>query len=93
MAKYRSDIMDPFEEMFIDLKILPEYFEVQLLGLKTFEIRKQDGHNFIVGEYVRLNEWDNSINDYTGRSITRVITFVTDYAQKDGYVVFGTKPI
>ena len=30
---------------------------------------------------------------YTGSSVDRIITFVTDYEQKDGYVVFGMKGI
>ncbi len=34
-----------------------------------------------------------SIADYhfTQRSIKKIITFITDYEQKPGYVVFGTK--
>lgn len=30
---------------------------------------------------------------YTGRDLLVEITFITDYQQKDGYVVLGTKPL
>ncbi|MFT8558119.1 DUF3850 domain-containing protein [Liquorilactobacillus hordei] len=74
------------------LKIAPKYFEAQLVGLKNFEIRKDDHEkHFNGGDIIRLAEWENG--SYTGRKIYRVITYVTDYEQKPGYVVLGTKPL
>lgn len=73
------------------LKIAPEYFRAQLIGLKNFEIRKDDHEkSFDVGDVIRLGEWKDS--KYTGRSVVRVITYITNYEQKPGYVVLGTKP-
>lgn len=72
-----------------NLKIKMEYFEAVLNGLKTFEIRYND-RNFKVFDYVYLNEVDDKF-DFTGRSIKVKIIYITDFEQKDGYVVFGFK--
>ena len=70
-----------------ELKILPRYFQPVLDGTKTFEIHDNSDRNFQEGDTVTLNEWDGE--RYTGRSAKRLITFVTDYAQQPGFVVFG----
>jgi hypothetical protein len=72
-----------------NLKIKMEYFWAVLNGLKTFEIRYND-RNFKVFDYVYLNEVDDKF-DFTGRSIKVKIIYITDFEQKDGYVVFGFK--
>ncbi|MCR6739944.1 ASCH/PUA domain-containing protein [Aeromonas dhakensis] len=72
-----------------ELKILPAYFQPVLDGTKPFEIRDNSDRNFQEGDTVTLNEWDGE--RYTGRKAARVITFVTDYAQQPGFVVFGMK--
>ncbi|HGY1326946.1 DUF3850 domain-containing protein [Aeromonas salmonicida] len=74
-----------------DLKILTTYFPAVLDGSKPFEIRDNSDRNFQQGDTVTLNEWDGE--RYTGRSAKRLITFVTDYAQQPGYVVFGMKEL
>ena len=74
-----------------ELKILPVYFQPVLDGTKTFEIRDNSERNFQEGDPVILNEWDGE--RYTGRSAKRLITFVTDYAQQQDYVVFGMKAV
>lgn len=71
-----------------NLKIYKEYFEPVLNGSKTFEIRKND-RNYRVGDRIVLNELQDDKKTYTGRYFKGVITYVTDYAQKDGYVVFS----
>ncbi|ERL63839.1 DUF3850 domain-containing protein [Schleiferilactobacillus shenzhenensis] len=72
------------------LKILPEFFKAVLNGDKLFEIRRND-RDYQQGQNVELAEWDGK--DYTGRSVLEVITYVTDYHQQPGYVVFGMRPI
>lgn len=72
------------------LKIFPEYYDAQLLDLKNFEIRKDD-RDFRVGDEIWLREFDPKTNEFTGRDLSRVITYITDYQQKPGYVVLGTK--
>ena len=70
-----------------ELKILPRYFQPVLGGAKPFEIRDNSDRNFQEGDTVTLNEWDGE--RFTGRNAKRLITFVTDYAQQPGFVVFG----
>lgn len=84
-----------FEEYFPDdevttheLKIYKEYFEAVLNKSKTFEIRKND-RNYRVGDRIVLNELQDDKKTYTGRYFKGVITYITDYAQRDGYVVFS----
>ncbi|MCR1898464.1 DUF3850 domain-containing protein [Irregularibacter muris] len=36
-----------------------------------------------------LNEWNPEKYSYTGRSVKGKIIYITDYKQKDNYVVFG----
>ena len=69
-----------------ELKILPEYFDAVISGRKRFEIRKND-RDYKVGDQLILKEW--SQDDYTGDSYKAKITYITDYMQRDGYVVLG----
>lgn len=71
-----------------ELKILPEYFEAVVSGNKRFEIRKND-RNYQKGDILRLNEYQDG--QYTGDVHVAEITYITDYAQQDGYVVLGIK--
>ena len=71
------------------LKTLQPYFDAVESGVKTFEIRKND-RDFKVGDGLILREFDGE--RYTGRLISRKITYMTDYEQKPGYVVLGIKP-
>lgn len=73
----------------ISLKILPEYFQAQVEGKKNFEIRKSD-REYKVGSVLSLREFDGK--KYTGRRAKVIVTFITDYGQRDGYVVLGTRP-
>lgn len=75
--------------MLHDLKIKPEYFSEVVKGIKTFEVRKND-RGFKVGDKINLREINNSC-EYTGRHLVGTITYITDYAQKDDYVVFAFK--
>jgi ASC-1-like (ASCH) protein len=70
-----------------NLKIANEYFEAVNEGLKTFEIRNND-RNFKVEDIVNLEEIDEN-KEYTGRKVTGKITYITNYAQMSGYVVFS----
>lgn len=63
-------------------KILPEYFEQSLKGLKPFEIRREepDEPRYQAGDYLALNEYDPSEEPlgagYTGRCLLYEITCV-----------------
>jgi len=72
------------------LKIFPEYFKPVAEGNKTFEIRKND-RDYKVGDVLLLQEYIPSEDKFTGRVLDRKITYITDYAQQEGYVVMGIK--
>lgn len=73
--------------MIHELKILPEYFNAVIIGDKTFEIRLND-RNYQIGDDVILKEYSPEVG-YTGREMTKTITYITEYAQRDNYVVFS----
>lgn len=75
-----------------ELKILPEYFEAVVSGRKQFEIREND-RDFKVGDLLILREYDIWVDEFTGNSYKAEITYITDYAQKDGYVVLGIRGV
>lgn len=74
------------------LKILPEYFNASLQGIKNFELRRDD-RGFKVGDLITLEEWDGK--EYTGREIrNREIKYIFRNAEHcfglmDGYVIIG----
>lgn len=76
--------------MIHELKILPEFFEAVTSGRKQFEIRKND-RDFKIGDILHLREWNGE--NYTGDSYKAEITYITHYAQKDGYVVLGIRGV
>lgn len=73
-----------------ELKILPEYFEAVTSGRKRFEIRKND-RDYKVGDLLYLREWN--ADEFTGNSYKAEVTYITDYAQKDGSVVLGIRGV
>lgn len=72
-----------------DLKILPQYFELVNLGVKNFEIRKDD-RDFKANDTFVLREWDGE--KYTGRCFIQSIRYVLrncpEYGLKEGYCIF-----
>lgn len=80
-----------------ELKILPAYFEAVLSGEKTFEIRNNNDRGFQKGDTLVLREFDPDLSSstltmcYTGRTIERVVSYVSNYEQQPGFVVLGLK--
>ncbi|PAD38651.1 hypothetical protein CHH53_10390 [Terribacillus sp. 7520-G] len=71
------------------LKILEKYYNDILNGTKTFEIRKND-RNFQVGDVLSLHVWDPEENEFkSGIKADVRIVYITDFEQKEGYVVLG----
>jgi hypothetical protein len=80
---------EPLTEMIIHaLKTWPEFFEQVVSGAKTFEIRRDD-RSFKVGEVLELREFDPRGARFTGRSVWRKLTYITNWEQKSGYVVMA----
>ena len=71
-----------------ELKILPEYFEAVTSGRKRFEIRSND-RDYKVGDLLYLREWNGE--NFTGDSYKAEVTYITNYMQKNGYVVLGIR--
>lgn len=63
----------------IILKINDYHLNQKIKGRKLFEIRKDEG--FVVGDLI---VYQRDGNDYVYR-----VTYVCDYKQRDGFVVFG----
>jgi hypothetical protein len=69
----------------IKKKVLPEYFELILLGEKRMELRLAD-FEINKGDTLVLEEWDKDKKDYTGRRLE----VVADYILKTKDVSFWT---
>lgn len=61
--------------MNIEKKIWPQYFEQVASGKKTFELRLADWE-CTVGDTLVLREWDPIAKEYTGRELTKKVTYV-----------------
>lgn len=70
------------------LKIQPEYFIDVCTGKKSFEIRNND-RNFQIGDTLLLQEFKTETQEFTGRVVERKVTYITDYAQQENYVVMA----
>lgn len=71
-----------------DLKSIPQHFKAVACCDKSFEIRFND-RDFQVGDSVTLREYIPEEDRYTGAVLSAFIGHLTNYAQKDGYVVFS----
>lgn len=74
------------------LKIKAEYANAKLKGDKPFEIRLND-RDFHVGDIIKYTCIDSPIVDEKIREKLYYITYITDFGQKDGYVVFGDREV
>lgn len=75
-----------------ELKITPQYFDGQLSGTKTFELRFND-REFAVGDTLHLREYADGT--YTGREIYRQVSGILAgpcYGLIDGWVILSTLP-
>ena len=61
-----------------DLKCWREPFSHVWCGAKLFEFRKKDDRHFIANDVLRLREWHEIKNEYTGREIRVRITYTLD---------------
>ena len=58
-----------------ELKTWPRFFKDVEMGLKTFEIRKDD-RGFEVDDYLNLREWDPGAGTYTGKKLRVRVTYI-----------------
>lgn len=80
-----------------ELKIRREYAKAKLKGIKSFEIRKND-RDYQVGDLVRyvipcpIDTEDKMLNEVISKDIYQIM-YITDYEQKDNYIVFTDKVV
>ena len=77
-----------------ELKCWPEFFQAVWCGDKNFEIRNNDRgfkerDEIVLQEYVLDPTGGNLDGEFTGREVEGFITYLTNYEQKPGYVVFS----
>lgn len=60
-----------------ELKCWTEYYGPIEDGAKPFDLRRNDRH-FVAGDKVRLREWDDRNDAYTGREVTKTISYVLE---------------
>ena len=75
--------------MLHQLKILPCHYVQVFSGKKTFEVRDNSDRGFQAGDVVSLHEYDADNEKITGQFVFSKITYVTNFAQKENWVVFG----
>ena len=71
-------------------KLMGEYAKAKLDGLKPFEIRRNDC-DYQVGDFIKYIVPDNEELNEKFKNRTYRIEYITNYAQKDGYIVFTDK--
>lgn len=71
-------------------KLLKEYAIAKLKGIKPFEIRLDDC-DYQVGDLVTYTVPDSPVYNELFKGKVYQITYITKYAQQDGYVVFTDK--
>ncbi|WP_101696660.1 DUF3850 domain-containing protein [Clostridium minihomine] len=74
-----------------ELKIRPEYFGSVDMGLKPFEVRKDD-RGFSAGDFLILKEWSNG---YTGHEVRVAITYILREScyVRPGYIIMGIRKV
>jgi hypothetical protein len=78
-----------------DLKVWPMFFDALECNAKTFELRKHD-RPFSVGDTLLLREWSLVSKEYTGRRVTRIVTYLMTNATMPsiapGYALMSVRP-
>ena len=74
--------------MIHNLKIKTQFYKDYINNLKTFEIRKEEGRTFSIGDILILNEIDENEN-FTGNVLEKKVIYISRYFQN--HVVMGVK--
>jgi len=82
------------------VKSWPEFFNEEIAGRKTHDLRRSTDRSFAVGDNLLLQEWNPLQKKYTGREALAEITYITDeknvcaYSQlalKKGFCILSIK--
>lgn len=87
-----------------ELKLDDEYFNDVKNGIKKFEIRNND-REFLVDDLLALSRYGNGsyltkenrfknekVDIHDAETLLMRVDYITDYEQKDDYVVMGISP-
>lgn len=66
----------------VEKKCWPEYFDAIASGIKKFELRLND-FDLDEGDTLTLREWDPKTKEYTGRVISKKVTYVKVFRLDD----------
>ncbi len=75
-----------------ELKCWPEFYEHVVTGVKAFEIRNDDGRDFMATDTLWLREWHAVERIYTGRECRVLVTYLLGGhwpGLEHGYVVMS----
>jgi hypothetical protein len=72
------------------VKSWPEYFKPISMGVKTFDLRKDD-RGYQVGDDIQFEEFSNITGEHTGKVATRRISYILrEFAGlMPGYCILG----
>lgn len=73
------------------LKIHPTHLENKKQGLMPFDIRDNTDRGFQKGDYVQYRPFKDGVylDNLGDEVLTTKILYVSNFMQKDGYVVYG----
>jgi hypothetical protein len=81
-----------------ELKVWPQYYEALADGSKAFELRKDD-RGFAIGDELILREYSPGSDEYTGRAMSKVVSYMVRgddpmgyaFGLRTGFVVLGLR--
>ncbi len=59
------------------LKSWPQFFSAIKEGTKTHDLRSKNDREFSIGDILLLQEYDPVNGEYTGRSLSALVTYIT----------------
>ena len=96
---FRSQVdREPLPVKEHDLKVWCGFFPALLDGSKSFEVREDD-RGYQVGDKLRLREYSPGPDEYTGREVSRTVTYMMSgdevmgyaFGVRSGFVVMGLR--
>lgn len=78
------------------LKCWPVPFQAVFDGHKTYEIRDTSDRTYRVGDVLVLCEWSPETEEFSGRVVLRLVTYMTpggDWGLPDNLAILAIKPV
>lgn len=65
-----------FQSEVHELKCWTGYYSHILSGMKSFDVRRGDDRNYVVGDRIKFMEYNPDKKEYTGKFFTKKIVYV-----------------